>query len=165
VSEALWAALAGGLVAALLAGLGFWITYKTSIATLDRTMKQNAAIKHAEFITIWIKELRDDTALYVKLHQNIMLSRRKSGGKVSVDDRDRLLDLSQVRARLKMMIRQDTEIEHESTFLGLLSKDVESDEEKSRQQRLDIIDASREVQKTAWRKAKSKIENLESKEN
>jgi hypothetical protein len=165
MSDGLIGALAGGLVAAVLAGLGFWITYKTSIAALQQTMLQNAAIKHADFILLWIKELRDDTAQYIKLHQNIMLARRASpAGKVPVEDRDKLLALSEVRARLKMMIRQDTNDETERVFLSLISEDVSKDEKNARKQRSSIIDASRDIQKTAWRLAKQKITNPNQKE-
>jgi hypothetical protein len=160
VSEAFVGALVGGSVAAVLACLGFWITYKTSTAAMQQAMLQNAAIKHADFITQWIKELRDDTALFVKFHQNIMLSRRSSvTGKVPASDRDKLLALAEVRARLKMMIRQDTDHEDEKRFLSLINQDVADNEDDAKQQRLDIIASSRNVQKTAWQIAKSKISN------
>lgn len=146
----------GNTVVGIATGILAFVTLYLS----RQNQKQASGHKHAEFIVRWIEELRIDTAKYVKLHQNIMLSRRSSPSqKVPVRDRDKILELSETRARLKMMIRLDTDDKEEKKFLNLISKDVEEDEDKSKQQRIDIVNSSREVQKNAWQLAKRNITN------
>jgi hypothetical protein len=116
--------------------------------------------KVSEYQVRWIEELRHDTALYIKRHQNIMLARRSSiSGKVPISERSNLLELSEVRARLQMMINAESSDQNEREFLDLISQDVNDEKDKAKYQRQEIIRLSRSVQKTAWKQAKSHILN------
>jgi hypothetical protein len=116
--------------------------------------------KISEYKVRWIEELRRDTATYVKRHQHIMLARRASpSGKVPKDERSNLLELSEVRARLQMMINANSVDQNEINFLNYISQDVHEDENQASNQRKNIIDLSRSIQQSAWKQAKLKILN------
>ncbi|MCA3562868.1 MAG: hypothetical protein IOC90_08040 [Methylocystis sp.] len=116
--------------------------------------------KVSEYQVRWIDELRHDTALYVKKHQHIMLARRESpSGKVPKGERKDLLELTEVRARLQMMINANSDDLNERNFLIYVSQDVDRTEDNAINQRKMIIELSRSIQKSAWKQAKLKILN------
>jgi hypothetical protein len=139
-------------------GIGTMALAFVSFFVASRNNSKQAEIVYSNHIIDWIKDLRNDTALFVKLHQNIMLVRRDTqSGELPKAERDILLCLSEVRARLKMMIKIDSKNKKESLFLELISQDVSDDEEQAKKQRQEIIDASRAIQKNEWHEAKQKI--------
>lgn len=144
----------GGLVLA-------WATVsatKSAQRTAQQTLEKQANSKIAEFRMSWIATLRDDISEYVKLHRNIELIRSKSSsGKVPVDERDRLLDLLAVRAKIQTMLKEDPVEISEKSLLELISKDVPEASSDAKEHRMNIVKLTRSVLKREWNKVKTEI--------
>jgi hypothetical protein len=71
LDEAAQTALASGAVSSLVIGivavLGFWITFNTSTAAMQKSLQLSSKMKVAEFRMKWIDEFRLDLAQLMKI--------------------------------------------------------------------------------------------------
>jgi hypothetical protein len=171
VSDSLIGVLIGGLVTSILAILGYWITFRTSTAanqeianitksTKTEELKKQSNALIAQFRMRWVDTLRNDVARYVRLHRHIELSRSKaSGGKTPSSERENLLELLELRSRIRMMLKPDADEESERNLLQIIQQDVAKIDTEATEQREKIVEYARTVEKTEWVKAKNEISN------
>ena len=177
LDKAAQAALASGLassfVIAIVAGLGFWLTFKTStaanreIAKITESSKLEeirhlTAVKLADYRIDWMEALRRDCASLYKTQYEISMLKKSKVKERATNHREQLqklyLESAELKARILMRLKQQSDDENEVKLETLLRRSVSSDSDKAQDQRREIRELTRSILHTEWKKIRSELE-------
>jgi hypothetical protein len=172
---ALAISIASPLVIAVVAVLGFWITYRTStaanreIANITKSAKLNelrhlSKLRAADYRMKWIAAFRREAASLLKVQYEISFLKKKKSAERTQQEQDRLRELyyesSELKARLLMRIKQNSDDQNELRLEKLLRRSVSSDSDKAQDVRKEIRELVRAILKTEWNRIKSEIGSI-----
>src|SRR4051812_30347976 len=171
--SAIAASALSGLLTAIVAVLGFWLTFKTStaanreIASITKSskldeLKHLSRIKLADYRMEWIEALRQDSAALYKLQYEISSLKRRS--ERSEKDRSKLVRLyhrsGELKARILLRIKQHSDNPDELKLEKVLRRAVSSDGDQAQDQRKEIRELTRAILKTEWNRVQTDLKNI-----
>jgi hypothetical protein len=166
LDKAAQAAIASGvassIVVGLIAVLGFWITFKTSTAAMQKSLQLSSKIKIAEFRVDWIEGFRKDVAALYKIQYEIAFIKKKKQSVRPPKEKERIRELyyasAELKTRLLLRLKVNSDDENEAELERLLKRAVRSDADEAQDQRQNIRNLTRLILRAEWRKAKTEIE-------
>jgi hypothetical protein len=127
---ALATSIVSSIVIGVIAVLGFWITYRTSTAAMQRSLRLSSKMKIAEFRMKWIDEFRVDLADLMKIQVETILiqqreNRLRDKGKSLAEEtvehkRDLNVESMMLRGRLLLRLKPNSTDPEESELESLL---------------------------------------------
>jgi hypothetical protein len=169
---ALVGSVASSLVIGIVAVLGFWITYMTStaanrkIADITKSAKVGelthlSKLRAADYRMKWIAAFRREAASLLKVQYEISFLKKKKSAERTEQENNRLRELyydnSELKARLLMRIKQNSDDQNELRLERLLRRSVSSDGDKAQDVRKEIRELVRAILKTEWNRVKAEI--------
>jgi hypothetical protein len=167
--------IASSFITAIIAVLGFWLTFKTSTAAnkeianvtkgskLDE-LKHLSRIKIADYRMEWIDALRNDSAKLYKIQYEISSLKRKKTSDRSDEERTRLLRLyhrsGEVKARILLRIKQYSNDPNELKLEKVLKRAVSEDGDEAQELRREIRELTRAILKTEWNRVQAELNNV-----
>ena len=84
---------------------------------------------------------------------------KENSNKTNETNRELLLDLIEIRSRLRMMMNPESKDTNESEFLKYIQQDVSDQRKESKAQREKIVNLAVLIEKSVWSKVKTEILN------
>jgi hypothetical protein len=161
--------IASLIATAIIGGLSFYLTYKTSAAAARETAEMSKAIsaaqirasanaKIAEFRMEWINGFRLDLAALSRVNLELIRLRRH-GTKKDQDSTDLLSakrsEGAELRSRLLLRLKPASDDKEELELETLLRRSIEVNLEQADENRKKIVSLSRKLLKREWEKVKT----------
>lgn len=144
-------------------GIGTVALAIVSFYVSQKNMRQQKSYKIAEFRVNWIDEFRRDVAALYKIQYEISsIKIKKSSARTKEEKahiRQLYFDSSELKARLLLRLKQNSENPAEAQLEKLLKRAVRSDADLAHEQRQSIRELTRSILKTEWNRAKKEIED------
>jgi len=144
----------------LAVGLGTFAVAVASVFIALRSSKSQSNSRIAAFRMEWLNQFREDVAKYIRAHRNLhLVYQKENSNKTNETNRELLLDLIEIRSRLRMMMNPESKDTNESEFLKYIQQDVSDQRKESKAQREKIVNLAVLIEKSVWSKVKTEILN------
>lgn len=144
------------------------VTYLVAKRSNDTAAKSVAALKSqkiADFRVQWINNFRDTASQLYKLQYEIALTKSDISKARSLErkkliekQRQLFLEVSVLKTRLLMMLKQNSNSENEKQLEKLLNKAVSSELSQALAQRKEILARTRAILREEWVRVKTEVE-------